>query len=115
MRVALIGGGRMGSAMGGRVAGAGHDLVVFNRTRSRAEELARRTGAKVSETAGEAAASAEICLVSLADDAAVTATYLADDGLIAGAQPGAVVCDLSTVAPATIRGLTPLSRRKVRP
>jgi 3-hydroxyisobutyrate dehydrogenase-like beta-hydroxyacid dehydrogenase len=112
MRVALIGGGRMGSAMGGRVAGAGHDLVVFNRTRSRAEELARRTGARVSGTAGEAAASAEICLVSLADDAAVTATYLAEDGLIAGAQPGAVVCDLSTVAPATIRGLTPLVAQK---
>jgi len=56
MRVALIGGGRMGSAMGGRVAGAGHALVVFNRTRSRAEELARRTGARVAETADEAAA-----------------------------------------------------------
>ena len=38
MRVALIGAGRMGSAMGGRVAAAGHDLMVFNRTRSRAEE-----------------------------------------------------------------------------
>jgi 3-hydroxyisobutyrate dehydrogenase-like beta-hydroxyacid dehydrogenase len=112
MRVALIGGGRMGSAMGGRVAGAGHDLVVFNRTRSRAEELARRTAARVADTAGDAAASAEICLVSLADDAAVTATYLADDGLIAGVQPGAVVCDLSTVAPATIRGLTPLVAQK---
>ena len=112
MRVALIGAGRMGSAMAGRVAAAGHDLMVFNRTRSRAEELARRTGAKVAETADEAAASAEICLVSLADDAAVTATYLADDGLIAGVQPGGVVCDLSTIAPATVRGLTPLVAQK---
>ena len=112
MRVALIGGGRMGSAMGGRVAAAGHDLVVFNRTRSRAEELGRRTGARVADTAREAAASAEICLVSLADDAAVMATYLADDGLIAGVQSGAVVCDLSTVAPATIGGLTPLVAQK---
>ena len=74
MRVALIGGGRMGSAMGGRVAAAGHDLMVFNRTPSRAEELARRTGGRVADTAGDAAASAEICLVSLADDAAVTTT-----------------------------------------
>lgn len=112
MRVALIGAGRMGSAMAGRVAAAGHDLMVFNRTRSRAEELARRTGARVAETADEAAASAEICLVSLADDAAVTATYLADDGLIAGVQPGGVVCDLSTIAPATVRGLTPLVAQK---
>ena len=112
MRVALVGAGRMGSAMGGRVAAAGHDLVVFNRTRSRAEEVARRTGAQVAGTAGEAAELAEVCLVSLADDTAVTATYLDDIGLIAGLQPGAVVCELSTVAPATVRGLTPLVAQK---
>jgi 3-hydroxyisobutyrate dehydrogenase/2-hydroxy-3-oxopropionate reductase len=94
--------------MGARIAGAGHDLTVFNRTRSRAEDVARSTGVQVADTARDAAASAEICLVSLADDAAVTATYLADDGLIGGMQPGAVVCELSTVAPATVRGLSPL-------
>ena len=109
MRVALVGAGRMGSAMGARVAGAGHDLVVFNRTRSRAEELSQRTGAQVAGTARDAATSAEICLVSLADDIAVTMTYLEDDdGLIAGVQSGAVVCDTSTVAPATVRSLAPL-------
>ena len=108
MRVALIGAGRMGSAMGGRIAGAGHDLVVFNRTRSRAADLAEQTGARVADNAHDAAASAEVCLVSLADDAAVTATYLDDSGLIGGLQPGAVVCDTSTVAPATIGGLAPL-------
>jgi 3-hydroxyisobutyrate dehydrogenase/2-hydroxy-3-oxopropionate reductase len=112
MRVALIGTGRMGSAMGARVAAAGHDLTVFNRTRSRAEDVARSTGAQVADTARDAAASAEMCLVSLADDAAVTATYLADDGLIGGMQPGAVVCELSTVAPATVRGLSPLVAQK---
>jgi 3-hydroxyisobutyrate dehydrogenase-like beta-hydroxyacid dehydrogenase len=108
MRVALIGAGRMGSAMGGRVAGAGHDLVVFNRTRSRADDLAQRTSARVADTAREAAAAAEVCLVSLADDAAVMATYLDDNGLIAGLRPGAIVCDASTVAPATVGGLAPL-------
>jgi 3-hydroxyisobutyrate dehydrogenase-like beta-hydroxyacid dehydrogenase len=108
MRVALIGAGRMGSAMGSRVAGAGHDLVVFNRTRSLAADLAEQTGARVADNAHDAAASAEVCLVSLADDAAVTATYLDDSGLIGGLQPGAVVCDTSTVAPATIGGLAPL-------
>jgi 3-hydroxyisobutyrate dehydrogenase-like beta-hydroxyacid dehydrogenase len=108
MRVALIGAGRMGSAMGGRIVEAGHDLVVFNRTRPRAAEVAQRIGGRVAGTAREAAASAEVCVVSLADDAAVTATYLADDGLVVGVQPGAVVCDTSTVAPATVRSLAPL-------
>lgn len=112
MRVALIGAGRMGSAMGAQVAGAGHDLVVFNRTRSRANDLAQQTGAQVADTAGDAAEFAEVCLVSLSDDAAVTATYLDDSGLIAGVQSGAVVCDLSTVAPATVRGLSPLVAQK---
>jgi 3-hydroxyisobutyrate dehydrogenase-like beta-hydroxyacid dehydrogenase len=112
MRVALIGAGRMGSAMGARVAGAGHDLVAFNRTRSRAEDLAGRTEARVADSAREAAEFAEVCLVSLADDPAVTATYLDDNGLIAGLQPRAIVCDASTVAPATVRGLNPLVAQK---
>ena len=89
MRVALIGAGRMGSAMGGRIVEAGHDLVVFNRTRPRAAEVTEQIGGRVAETAREAAESAEVCVVSLADDAAVTATYLADDGLVVGVQPGA--------------------------
>jgi 3-hydroxyisobutyrate dehydrogenase len=112
MRVALIGAGRMGSAMGARVAGAGHELVVFNRTRQRAEDLAQRVAARVTDTAREAAMSADVCLVSLADDVAVTSTYLDDSGLIAGLQSGAVVCDASTVAPATVRSLAPLVGQK---
>src|SRR5512133_809360 len=112
MRVALIGAGRMGSAMGTRVADAGHDLVVFNRTRSRAEDLAGQANIRLADSAREAAEFAEVCLVSLADDPAVTATYLDDNGLIAGLQPRAVVCDASTVAPATVRGLNPLVAQK---
>jgi 3-hydroxyisobutyrate dehydrogenase-like beta-hydroxyacid dehydrogenase len=111
MKVALVGTGRMGSAMGVRIAGAGHDLMVFNRTRSRCEEVALRTGAQVADTCREAAEFAEICVVSLADDAAVMSTYLDDEGLIAGVQAGAVVSDMSTVAPATVRGLAPLVAR----
>ena len=112
MKVALVGTGRMGSAMGIRIAAAGHDLMVFNRTRSRCVEVALRTGAQVADTCREAAEFAEVCVVSLADDAAVTSTYLDDEGLIAGVQSGAVVCDMSTVAPATVRGLAPLVAQK---
>jgi 3-hydroxyisobutyrate dehydrogenase-like beta-hydroxyacid dehydrogenase len=112
MKVALVGTGRMGSAMGIRIAGAGHDLKVFNRTRWRCEDVSLRTGAQVADTCREAAEFAEVCVVSLADDAAVTSTYLDDEGLIAGVQSGAVVCDMSTVAPATVRGLAPLVAQK---
>ncbi|HEU4540748.1 MAG TPA: NAD(P)-dependent oxidoreductase [Jiangellaceae bacterium] len=102
LRVGFVGTGRMGAAMVRRIADAGFSVTVYNRTRAKAEALA---SAKVSvaDTAREAAAAADVVLVSLADDEAVRATYGGPDGLIAGLASGAVVADTSTVAPATHR------------
>jgi 3-hydroxyisobutyrate dehydrogenase-like beta-hydroxyacid dehydrogenase len=100
----VIGTGRMGAAMVGRLRGAGHPVVVWNRTPARASAL----DASVARTAAEAAASADVVLVSLADDAAVLSTYGGVDGLVAGLRPGAIVVDTSTVAPATVRTTAPL-------
>jgi 3-hydroxyisobutyrate dehydrogenase-like beta-hydroxyacid dehydrogenase len=103
--VAVVGTGRMGSAMARRVAGAGHELVVWNRTRETAEAAVAEVGATVADTAREAAAAADVVLVSLADDAACEAAYAGADGLVAGLRAGAVVADTSTVAPETVRRL----------
>jgi 3-hydroxyisobutyrate dehydrogenase-like beta-hydroxyacid dehydrogenase len=105
LRVAVVGTGRMGSAMAGRLVGAGHDVSVFNRTKSRAAALAEEHDIAVAATAREAASSADVVLVSLADDAAVRAAYLGADGLVAGLRAGTVVADTSTVDPATIHAL----------
>jgi 3-hydroxyisobutyrate dehydrogenase-like beta-hydroxyacid dehydrogenase len=105
-RVAVVGTGRMGAAMAGRIAAAGHPLTVWNRTRAGAESVADRSpGIAVASTAREAAAAADVVIVSLADDAATRSTYRGDDGLLAGLTPGTVVADTSTVAPETIRAL----------
>jgi 3-hydroxyisobutyrate dehydrogenase-like beta-hydroxyacid dehydrogenase len=106
--VAVVGTGRMGAAMAARLTAAGHEVVLFNRTRSRAEAVAGETGARVVETPAAAAAAADTVLVSLADDAAVSATYHGDDGIAAGLRPAAVVLESSTIAPGTVRGLEPL-------
>jgi len=105
LRVAVVGTGRMGSAMVGRLVDAGHDVSVFNRTKSRAAALAEEHGIAVAPTAREAASSADVVVVSLADDAAVRAAYLGADGLVAGLRAGTVVADTSTVDPATIHAL----------
>lgn len=107
MTVAVVGTGRMGAAMARRVAGAGFATVLFNRTRESAEALARGTGSAVAGTAREAGSAADVVLVSLADDAALVATFGGDEGLVAGLRPGTVVCDTSTVHPDTIRELAP--------
>jgi 3-hydroxyisobutyrate dehydrogenase-like beta-hydroxyacid dehydrogenase len=83
-------------------------VLVFNRTRPRAEAVAEATGAAVAATAREAAAGAQVVLSSLADDAAVEAAYTGPDGVVAGLGPGTVVCESSTVEPGTVRRLEPL-------
>lgn len=102
--VALIGAGRMGSAMARSIARAGLPLVVHNRTRERAASLAGEVGGRIAETPAEAASLADVSLTMLADDAAVTAVYGGGTGLLAGARSGSVLVDLSTVTPDTIRG-----------
>ncbi|WP_432477104.1 NAD(P)-dependent oxidoreductase [Nocardioides sp. GXQ0305] len=107
LRVAVIGTGRMGGAMARRVAGAGHALTVWNRTRDKADAVAATTGGEVTvaDTARQAVTGADVVIVSLADDDALRSAYRGEDGLVAGLAPGAVVADTSTVAPATIREL----------
>jgi 3-hydroxyisobutyrate dehydrogenase-like beta-hydroxyacid dehydrogenase len=105
--VAVIGAGRMGSAMVRRLRGAGTDVAVFNRTAERARALAAETGAVAVATAREAAAAAPVVLVSLADDHALEMAYGGPYGIIAGLRAGTVVADTSTVDPETIQRLGP--------
>ena len=104
-RVAVVGTGRMGAAMVGRLCDAGFDVVVYNRTQAKSAAVADSHGATVSPSPREAVANADAVLVSLADDAALRDTYGGNDGIIAGLRAGCVVADTSTVSPDTVREL----------
>ena len=104
-RVAVVGTGRMGAAMVGRLCDAGFDVVVYNRTQAKSAAVADSHGATVSPSPREAVANADAVLVSLADDAALRDTYGGHDGIIAGLRAGCVVADTSTVSPDTVREL----------
>ena len=108
--VALVGVGRMGSAMARALSRAGLPLVIYNRTRDRAASLAAELGARVADTPAEAASLADVSLTMLADDAAVEAVYAGHDGLLEGAKSGSVLVDLSTATPDTIRGFAHRAR-----
>jgi 3-hydroxyisobutyrate dehydrogenase-like beta-hydroxyacid dehydrogenase len=100
--VAVIGLGRMGSAMARRLHGAGYPLVLWNRDRVKADAVAADTGAEVADTAATAATAADVVLTSLADDAALRVVYLGPEGIVAGIREEAVAVDTSTVDPGTI-------------
>ena len=73
--VAVLGAGRMGGAMVGRLRRSGFDVVAWNRDRAKADEVARTTGAGIAESPSEAAAASDVAITSLADDAAVETVY----------------------------------------
>lgn len=102
--VAVLGLGRMGSAMARALAGGDLDLVVWNRSAERAEAAAADLGARVAPSPAEAASAADVAITMLADGAAVASVWDGPDGLLAGAHEGSVLVDMSTVPPATLRG-----------
>lgn len=112
LTAAVLGAGRMGSAMAERLAGQGIALVVYNRTPERARALAERIGAAVAATPREAAARSDVVISMVADDAAVRALYEGPDGVVSGLRAGAVGVDMSTVLPGTIRRVAPAVRAK---
>jgi 3-hydroxyisobutyrate dehydrogenase-like beta-hydroxyacid dehydrogenase len=95
MRVGFAGLGRMGQAMAGRVLAAGHDLVVYNRTRSKAAEL-ERNGARVADDVAGACRDREVVLTMLADDESLEALTTQSGGIIESLPAGAVHVPMGT-------------------
>lgn len=110
--LAVIGTGRMGAAMVGILRRAGEPVTVYDRTLSRADEVAAPVGAAVAETPREAALDARTVIVSVSDDAAARSVYSGPDGLVAGLRAGTVVMETSTLSPGTVRDLAgPVAER----
>jgi len=83
---------------------AGHELVLYNRTRSRAEEL-QPLGARVTGTPGEAASGVEALITMLADDRAVEDAMLCPGQALQSLSAGAVHVGMSTSSVALSRRL----------
>lgn len=102
MRIALIGLGRMGMPIGERLLAAGHQLIVHDVAAGRVAALEAR-GARATSGPGGAAAQAELTITSLPTPAVVEQVVLGDGGVLAGADAGTLVMDMSTGSPALAR------------
>jgi 3-hydroxyisobutyrate dehydrogenase-like beta-hydroxyacid dehydrogenase len=99
MRVGFIGLGQMGRPMVERLRQAGHELKVYNRTRSVPNVLERP----------EAVLDSEVVITMLADDAAVRAVWL-DSRLAARLPAGAIHLNMATVSMGIARELTAIHK-----
>lgn len=103
MKVAFLGLGIMGSRMSERLARAGFELTVWNRTAGKAEGL-KALGAGEAGSPGEAAAGADAAITMLADPASVEEVAW-KQGLLESLRPGTIYIDMTTVSAETSRKL----------
>ncbi|WP_415104230.1 2-hydroxy-3-oxopropionate reductase [Propioniciclava sp.] len=102
MKIGFIGLGIMGLPMAKNLVGAGHDLVVLDRSPQREQELLD-LGATRAASAAEVAAQVELVLTMVPDSPQVREVALGEGGIIEGARPGLLYADMSSIAPATSR------------
>ncbi len=104
LEIAFVGTGVMGRSLAGHLQAAGHRLRVYNRTKAKAQTLLD-AGARWCDSAGAAAAEADVVITMLGFPADVEATYLGADGVVARAKPGTLLIDMTTSSPVLARAV----------
>src|SRR5215217_813680 len=94
-RVGFIGLGIMGKPMAENLIESGYDLVVYNRTREKAEEL---DGATVAESPKEVAEQSDVIITMLPDSPQVEEILAGEGGVLEGVRDGALIVDMSTIS-----------------
>ena len=112
MKLAFIGLGNMGYPMAGHLAQQGHELTVYNRTLSKAEQWVKDYGNQLADTPQAAAEQADIVFTCVGNDNDLRAVVLDENGLIHGLKAGSVLVDHSTVSAETSRELAMLLAKK---
>jgi 2-hydroxy-3-oxopropionate reductase len=103
-QIAFIGLGIMGLPMATNLVRAGYDVRGFNRSPGATEKLALAGGVADSSIAA-AVSSADVIITMLPDSPDVEAVVLGNDGVLAAARSGALLIDMSSIAPATARAV----------
>lgn len=96
MKVGFIGLGHMGTGMAASLLKAGHDVTVYNRTRSKADDLARR-GAVVAAQVSDAC-QGDAVVTMLANDSAVEHVTYGEGGILQSLRKGASHVSSSTIS-----------------
>lgn len=104
MKVGFIGLGKMGQGMTRRILGGGHDLVVYNRTKEKAADLAG-AGATIATSIADACKGRDVVITMVADDTAVKDVTLGPGGVRDSLAPGAIHLCMGTHSVAMVQTL----------
>jgi 3-hydroxyisobutyrate dehydrogenase len=98
-RVAFFGLGIMGGPMAANLARAGFGLSVWTHTEGKAERFAAEHGVRAASTPADAAEGADAMISIVPDTPQVESVLFGDTGAVQSLAPGALVVDMSTIAP----------------
>ncbi len=110
--IGFIGLGRMGGPMARNLAKAGYSVRAFDVDGEAIRRLAAVAGVTAHASPSEAAAGAAALFTTLPNDEIVRTTYLGERGILAGAAPGLVTCDCSTVSPEVSQEIAAAARAR---
>lgn len=98
MKIGFLGLGHMGSQMAKRLIESGHELQIYNRTASAADELINRGARFVSRPMD--LGDVEVYITMLSDDAALESVLFSEKGLFKSMRAGSIHLSMSTISPA---------------
>ncbi len=104
-KIALIGCGVMGNAIGSRLLSVGHHLIAFDPDHAKLAQLEAK-GARPATSASNAAAQAEAVILSLNSGRIVREAVFGEKGVAEGAHQGTVIIDMSSIDPIATRELS---------
>ena len=111
MKIGFIGLGIMGSRMAANLQKHGHSLVVFNRSRGKAEPLLAQ-GAKWADSPAALAPQVDVIFTMLAHPDAVEEAAMGKEGFLSHLEPGRMWVDCSTVNPSFSRKMADITRSR---
>ena len=110
-KIGFIGLGLMGRPMALNLAKAGHQVTVWNRTASRADE-AVAAGAKLAKSPQEAASGSDVVITMVSDPPALEEVLWGPNGAMQAMKRGCLYIDSSTISPALARRIATMCGEK---
>jgi 3-hydroxyisobutyrate dehydrogenase-like beta-hydroxyacid dehydrogenase len=111
-KVAFIGLGVMGFPMAGHLKAKGYDVVVYNRTASKAGDWVAKHGGKSAPTPAAAAKDADFVMLMVGNDNDLLEVALGKEGALAGMKRGAVLVDHTTASADAARKVYAAAKEK---
>ena len=109
--IGFVGLGVMGKPMAKNLMKAGHKLVVHNRSRGAADEVAA-AGATAAASPADVARQSTVIITMLPDTSDVELVLTGADGILSAVQRGAVIIDMSSISPVATKRFAALAAEK---